>query len=228
MISEKVQISESFLVGAILAAVGGYMDVYTYIARWEVFANAQTGNILFFGINLAQGDFRKAFHYLVSILACISGAMVARAIKWNAWQKLFNWKQVVILVEIIVLFIVGFIKAGSADIIANLLVSFVSALQIESFRKIEGKAYATTICTGNLRSGAELLCDYFQLKEIHKLKAGMQFFGIILFFIIGAMISLNITGKMGEKAIILSCLGLVIVFVLLFQENGGNKNDSAF
>ena len=46
--------SESYLVGLILAAVGGYLDVYTYISRGGVFANAQTGNIVLLAINLAK------------------------------------------------------------------------------------------------------------------------------------------------------------------------------
>lgn len=219
MTTGKVPISESFFVGSILAAVGGYIDVYTYIDRGEVFANAQTGNILFLGMNLAQGNFRQALHYLVSITAFILGTMLARVIKWNAMMKLIHWKQIVILVEIIILIIVAFIKEGSKDVIANILVSFVSALQIEGFRKISGKAYTTTICTGNLRSGSEFLCDYFKTKDKDKLSLSIQFFGVILSFILGAVISLNITSRIGAKAIIFSCFGLVIVFIFLFWED---------
>ena len=40
------QISESIELGIILALAGGFMDVYSYIGRDHVFANAQTGNIL--------------------------------------------------------------------------------------------------------------------------------------------------------------------------------------
>ena len=37
--------SESYLVGVLLAIAGGYLDVYTYVCRGGVFANAKTGNI---------------------------------------------------------------------------------------------------------------------------------------------------------------------------------------
>ena len=40
------QMSESFLTAALLSISGGLQDVYTYIARGHVFANAQTGNIV--------------------------------------------------------------------------------------------------------------------------------------------------------------------------------------
>ena len=44
----KFQISESIRLGAILALSGGFMDAYSYMERGEVFANAQTGNMLLF------------------------------------------------------------------------------------------------------------------------------------------------------------------------------------
>ncbi|MBC8862671.1 DUF1275 domain-containing protein, partial [Escherichia coli] len=43
------QISESIGLGLLLALAGGFMDAYSYIERGQVFANAQTGNILLFG-----------------------------------------------------------------------------------------------------------------------------------------------------------------------------------
>ena len=50
------QRSESYLVGAVLAVAGGFLDAYTYICRGHVFANAQTGNIVLLGVNLAAGE----------------------------------------------------------------------------------------------------------------------------------------------------------------------------
>ena len=41
------QISESRRLAILLAVSGGFMDAYTYTFRGEVFANAQTGNIIF-------------------------------------------------------------------------------------------------------------------------------------------------------------------------------------
>ena len=46
--------SESYIVGVLLAIAGGFLDVYTYISRGGVFANAQTGNIVLLGICAAD------------------------------------------------------------------------------------------------------------------------------------------------------------------------------
>ena len=60
---QENQISESKRLAFLLAMSGGLMDAYTYIYRGQVFANAQTGNILLFGVNLSVGNFRKALQY---------------------------------------------------------------------------------------------------------------------------------------------------------------------
>ena len=56
------QISESIELGIILALAGGFMDVYSYIGRDHVFANAQTGNILLVGVSISEatGHLRDA------------------------------------------------------------------------------------------------------------------------------------------------------------------------
>ena len=52
----KRQTSETYRVGILLAAAGGFLDAYTFLCRGHVFANAQTGNIVLFGVSLARGD----------------------------------------------------------------------------------------------------------------------------------------------------------------------------
>ena len=69
------QMSENFILGIILAAVGGYLDAYTYLVRGGVFANAQTGNIVLLGINLAEGSYLNALQYLFPIAAFSVGVL---------------------------------------------------------------------------------------------------------------------------------------------------------
>ena len=83
------QMSDSFRIGAILAAVGGFLDAYTYLARGQVFANAQTGNIVLLGVHLSEGDFKKALSYLVPILAFVAGVFVDEWIKHRLWLSRF-------------------------------------------------------------------------------------------------------------------------------------------
>lgn len=51
-----MQRSESFTLSSLLSFSGGLQDAYTYNVRDEVFANAQTGNIVLMSQSLMQGD----------------------------------------------------------------------------------------------------------------------------------------------------------------------------
>ncbi len=155
----KQQMSESFLIGTLLAVVGGFLDAYTYIARGGVFANAQTGNIVLMGMNLAEGRWLDAFACFIPIFAFACGVFVDEWIRRFFLPKpVIHWRQIVILSEMLLLFIVAFLPLGGKyDLVANVLVSFVCSLQAQSFRKLHGLPYATTMCTGNLRSGTEHL-----------------------------------------------------------------------
>lgn len=150
----KGQMSEHFLVGIMLALAGGFLDAYTYLVRGGVFANAQTGNIVLLGTYLAKGTYSKVFLYLVPILAFTIGILISEIVKSKLkLSTKIHWRQLIVIFEIIMLFCVTFIPQNQHNTIVNTVISFVCSLQVESFRKINGHAVATTMCTGNLRSG---------------------------------------------------------------------------
>ncbi|HBN39161.1 MAG TPA: DUF1275 domain-containing protein, partial [Ruminococcaceae bacterium] len=90
------QMSENFILGIILAAVGGYLDAYTYLVRGGVFANAQTGNIVLLGINLAEGSYLNALQYLFPIAAFSVGVLISEAIKIKLPKSYhLHWRQII-------------------------------------------------------------------------------------------------------------------------------------
>lgn len=210
------QMSERFLLGALLAVSGGYLDAYTFLMRGAVFANAQTGNIVLLGIHLIQGQLIAAGRYLVPILAFAAGVVAAEAVRkaFHAHPSI-HWRQIIVGVEALMLAGVSFLPQ-SANTPANLLVSFVCAMQVESFRKVNGNAFATTMCTGNLRSCTELLFRYFSAKDKHALRKSLQYLGIILFFILGAAFGALGAGILAERAVLVCCFLLLCAFGAMF------------
>jgi Predicted membrane protein len=205
-------ISESFHLAAILAIIGGYMDAYTYLARGKVFANAQTGNIVLLGIKIMDGKFIETSKYLVAIVAFVIGIFVAEMIhaKHSTYKRI-TWQQIILLIEILALFITAFLPIGSMDIAANTIISFVSALQMGSFRYVNGNAFVSTMCTGNLRSGTVCLYQYIFKKNQDMKNKWIHYYGIILFFIAGAALGAWITHQISGYAIMGCCLLLSIV-----------------
>ena len=73
----KTQISDSIPCGILLALSGGCMDAYSFLFRGRVFANAQTGNMLLFGVNLANGNFYDALKYLLPVVVFTAGIILS-------------------------------------------------------------------------------------------------------------------------------------------------------
>lgn len=61
--------------------------------------------------------------------------------------------------------------------IATVLVSFACAMQVQSFRKVNGFSYASTMCIGNLRSGTAALSFYLRERRPEQLRQAMYYFG---------------------------------------------------
>ncbi|WP_177918161.1 YoaK family protein [uncultured Eubacterium sp.] len=208
--------SDSFVTAIFIVFSGGFQDAYTYMCRGEVFANAQTGNIVLMAANLFQGEFSHCLRYLVPVISFMIGTFVAEQIHsaFKHYEKI-HWRQIIILFEILLLFGVGFIP-HRYDAVANAVVSFVCAMQVQTFRKVRGHVYASTMCIGNMRSAIVSLFAFFEFRDKKILQKSFVYFGVILIFAIGAGFGSIITKTLGEKAIWVCCAFLAISFAIMF------------
>ncbi len=213
--AKGLQTSERFRIGALLAVAGGLLDAYSYLTRGGVFANAQTGNIVLLGVRAVEGNWNGVLHYLLPVLAFAAGVIVAECIKARLREvRVVHWRQVTVCMEIVLLALVAFLPQ-QFNALANIVVSFVCAVQVESFRKVRGNTFATTMCTGNLRSGTERLYQYFRTGQKDHLMRAAQYFGIILFFIAGAALGAWCSGVLNLYTAAVACIPLLIALLLM-------------
>ncbi len=212
----KQQMSESMVLAVLLTLAGGFQDAYSYNCRGKVFANAQTGNIVLLGQNLAQGNWGTALHYLMPLAAFISGVYVTEWVHhlYKDYQRI-HWRQIVLIVEVVLLAVVG-ILPHSFDVLANVLMSFACAMQVNSFRKFRGIPCATTMCIGNMRSATEMLCRYHITKDITLRKKSMHYYFVILIFTVGAAAGAVMSRAIGLHSIWIAGALLAGGFVLMF------------
>ena len=202
------QMSDSLLTASFIILSGGLQDAYTYLCRGKVYANAQTGNIVLLSAYLFEGDTARAVRYLVPVLSFALGVFAAECIhrRFKRMEKI-HWRQLIIFSEIVLLFAVGFLPQ-ERNMAAN--------MQVQTFRKVRGHAYASTMCIGNLRSGTEALCEYFHDKNPAVLRRALTYFGVIGIFALGAGAGAWITARAGERTIWISCALLTVSFLLMF------------
>ena len=116
------------------------------------------------------------------------------------------------------LFLVGLIPAGSLNMLATVTVSFVCALQVESFRKFGENAFASTMCTGNLRIATEHLNRYFADKSRTELNTALQYYGIDLVFACAVLVGYWVTRAFGVRAVWFPILIPAALLILLRRE----------
>lgn len=218
------QMSESFLTAVFLSLSGGLQAAYTYLFRGKVFANAQTGNIVLLSAHIMDGQWGMVLHYFIPLCAFAFGVLVAERMRerFRSMQRL-HWRQLVVLGEMLLLLIVGFLPE-SCNLLANAIVSFSCAMQVQAFRKVDGYAFASTMCIGDLRSGVEAFCIWSKTHEPHAKDRMLRYFGIILLFALGAGIGSVSAGRIGAHAIWISCLLLLAAFALMFIREDLEQN----
>ncbi|MGZ9586783.1 YoaK family protein [Paenibacillus marinisediminis] len=220
---QKLQMSESYLLGAILAICGGFIEAYTYIVHGHAFAYAQTGNMIFFAMNMIEHNYNKASGYLFPVIVFAVGIGVAVFMKLKfSNSKILHWRQLVIFIEILIVFMISNIPADHMNAFVAASLSFITALQLQTFKKIGGNTLATTFCTGNLRTATEQLFLFFAKKECRLLNLSLALYGIIGFFIVGATLGVVFTDMFSYKSAYIPLFLYITVFCLMFM-NGKVK-----
>lgn len=136
----------------LLMFVGGYYGTFTYSIRGGVFCNAQTANFVLCALAIGNMQFQKAAYYLIPMSAYLLGTIVSEVIA-KPLKKLhmIRWDTLLILIEMIVVIILGFIPEEAPYQITQITINFICSMQYNTFRQANGIPMATTFCTNHLR-----------------------------------------------------------------------------
>ena len=138
---------------------------------------------------LFRGDWEAVVKYLVPVLSFLLGIAVAELVHVHyRKQEKIHWRQIVLIEEILLLFIVGFIPV-TLDPLANALVSFVCM---------------------------ESLVAYFRSRDHETLVKSLTYFGVIGVFAAGAGIGSVLSQTIGHGIIWVCCGLLSVSFFLMF------------
>lgn len=203
--------------GAVLCFAGGAIDGYSYVMRGGVLATAQTANLLLLGLNVSNGNWARALSYVIPILCFMVGTYLAKL----AYEKVFHgktvkWQEGVVLTEVAVFLILGFMDAGVPNLLANAAISFFSAMQYCAFRSFGDNApYATVFSTGNMRSLIDNVYEGTMHKD-HASRNRVLGYVIMLFaFAFGAACSNLLSKVIAYHACWLVCVALLVAYVLM-------------
>ena len=204
---------------ALLAVTGGMLDAIVYLDHGHVFANAQTGNVIFLGISVIAGDWMQVLRHMAPILAFVLGATLARSLREAPIRHV---ALLVLALESVTLSVVAFLPTGFPQLAFTAVIAFVSAFQVTTFRRVGRFTYNSTFTTGNLREVAEGIADHFSAADpaarwMGRRKA-MKLGLVCGSFLLGAVLGAFVAPRFPAHALLFAVPPLVVTLVLtLFQ-----------
>ena len=211
---------EHMIIGVSLSLLGGFLDAYTFVLKGGVFANAQTGNLVLLCIAVIQGELSRAAEYLVPVAMFALGIFVSELIKNNPSRDRGNMRiKAVLLFEGVIITGVALMGDAAGDFAVTSIISFLAAVQVANFNKVNGRPVATTMITGNLRSGMTHLSSYVLHRQRSDLRHFFTYFTVIIAFGAGAGLGSELSHLAGNQSILFCLIFLLSAFIFLVRED---------
>jgi len=209
-------IEEGMAVTALLSTVGGFLDAYSYLLMGGVFANAQTGNVVLLALSLLEVPAVTFLKFLLPILAFVVGVVVAEAFRHVEFLQVRSRGVLcVVVLEVVVLGVLGFVAPALSPWTVNAMVSMVAGVQASSFKKVKKSPFATTMVTGNIRSATELLVRFVLHRDRTALIQARTYLMIVGAFVVGACVGAVAALRLGTSSIFLCCGLLAIAAAII-------------
>jgi hypothetical protein len=226
LMNRNLPVHEQLIFCLLLTAIGGFFDAYTFVNCDGIFANAQTGNLIFVGIDLIEGNFSEVLHYSIPILSFVIGVLVSKFIE-TKYKELSIFKHIymLLLTQIVALIIISIKHKYFGVDIRPIVISFICAIQFDGFRKVNNLVFASVFCTGNLRSMSEHLYKYFVLKKKESKIPFLIYLSVITVFLSGVILGAAMSKYLLHKAIIVPVFIIFInlIFVIVINNKFGKK-----
>ncbi len=131
-------------------------------ARGGIFANVETGNVIFFAIKVSERKLAAGIAHVWPILAFLVGVLLAAHIKSGRVERIvphpLRWTMTV---QVVALVAIGFVPVTVAHSYVTVPIAFLAALQMGLFRNVGDLAYLPVATTGNLMRFVESGYDGF-------------------------------------------------------------------
>ena len=200
-----------------LTLSGGLQDAYTYCIRGQVFANAQTGNIVLMSQRAFAGDLAGVLRYLIPPLAFALGVFAAEMVRRRCQEiSRLHWRQMVVLAEIGLLLGVDSSHRPGMRRPTRWCPSPAPCRSRRSARST-ARIRQYHVHRQSPQRGGRLLCLLGHLDRTALRKAG-RYFAVILIFALGAGFGGVASQLWGTGAIWASCLLLAVSFLLMFRQ----------
>ena len=208
-------------IACVYALAGGYLDAYSYLDHGRVFANAQTGNVILFGVSASAGDWDQALRHVPPITAFVLGVAFARLLGLRSPQHSLRATLYCQGLELVTIAGMSFLDTRLPDPCVVPIISFVAALQNASFNKIGPWSFNSAMTTGNLRDATAGIVDWLAGQDTATSSAKAVALCLICSaFLAGALLG-GAVCRSSSSHHLLPCIGLLAAGLLMtWRERG--------
>lgn len=226
LINKNLPVHEQLMFCLLLTVMGGFFDAYTFVNCGGIFANAQTGNLIFVGIDLIEGNFGEVLHYSIPIFSFVVGVLVSKFIEYR-YKELSIFKHIfmLLLIQMTALIIISIKHQFFGIDVRPIVISFICAIQYDGFRKVNNLVFASVFCTGNLRSMSEHLYKLVVLKKQESKTPLIIYSTVISVFLFGVILGAAMSKYYLHKAIIvpIGIISVNLVFIIVIYNKFERK-----
>ena len=187
---------ETLIIAALLSFVGGFLEIYSYILKDGVFATTITGDIVLIAYKLSNFNF-EVIKYFVPIFSFFIGIFIAHKIKK---------KKNIVLLEILFILLICLFKNNTYNLITIAFISMISAMQIQTFQRVEERQYMSTMMTGNTKKLFVSILD----KDYINLKIYLT---LILSFVTGVIVGGIAISYIKELSILILLFPIIYIYL---------------
>ncbi|MBE6875195.1 MAG: DUF1275 domain-containing protein [Ruminococcus sp.] len=211
---------------AFLMYVGGFFGGYTYSVRGGIFCNAQTANFVLLAMALGSGDWAQARYLCIPITAYFLGAVVSEAVAGTIRKHhRIRWDTLLILIEMLVVLILGFIPDSAPYQISQIAVNFICSMQYNTFRQADGIPMATTFCTNHVRQTGVFFTKGIRHHDWAHIRRMGFHAGMLALFVAGGVTSTITCHHFSGKGVWFALIPLMITFIDLLHADLSTEKD---
>jgi uncharacterized membrane protein YoaK (UPF0700 family) len=214
----------------LLATAGGLLDAIVYLNHGHVFANAMTGNVIFLGIAVLGHNWAEIIPHLVPLVGFFAGVTTSKHLRTRLGLRSVFFG---LGLEITAIFVLGWVPDSFPEMLFTGIISYVAAIQVASFRRVDQFAYNSTFITGNFRDVAEGFYDALspaatpEVRE--KGRARARALGLVcLCFLAGAVLGTWAAPRFHNYSLWLAEPLLIAVVIISFRRPADPASHAGF
>lgn len=112
-----------------------------------------TASVLLPGARFFTRSWQEALRFVPPIIAFIAAVWVSQGVQLHSTRRSVTAPyQAVLLLEAAVLLVLSLLPATTTGSLFTTSIAFAAAVQMQTFREVNGRSYCSTLTTGNLRT----------------------------------------------------------------------------